>query len=110
MKIRNCAILLFFLISSFPHFLIAQTTSSKDIPATLKLLYLGGKYDSAAVISEKYINDFNLKNEPDFWYFSGLVFKEMYKKYEKGNRRKNKETNNLKRKLSPFNQKKKNRK
>ena len=29
------------------------------------------------------------------------------KKYEKGNRRKNKETNNLKRKLSPFNQKKK---
>src|ERR1035437_6204799 len=86
MKIRNCAILIFFLIISFPHFLLAQNTSSdNNVTATLKVLYLGGKYDSAAVISEKHITDFNLKNDPDFWYFSGLVFKEMYKKYEKEN-------------------------
>ncbi len=87
MKIRNSAILILFLIISFPHFLLSQATPSSQttISATLKVLYLGGKYDSAAVISEKHMTDYNLKNDPDFWYFSGLVFKEMYKKYEKEN-------------------------
>ena len=47
--------------------------------------YNQGLIDSASIIADSYISDQDLISDPEFWFYAGLTYKDMFKKYEKGN-------------------------
>ena len=42
--------------------------------------------DSAKIYIDKALNDTAVRRDPQFWYVRGFVYKELYKKYESGNK------------------------
>jgi len=85
------------IISSFLFFLIViiiipQEASSQkftkvgeDAMKQMTKYYNEGLIDSAIAIADSYINDPDLINDAQFWFYRGTINKDMYKKYEKGN-------------------------
>lgn len=61
----------------------AQT--GKDVTKKLVGYFNETLYDSAYAIAEAHANDPGLMNNSEFQFYSGLVYKEMYRKYEKNN-------------------------
>jgi PAS domain S-box-containing protein len=80
-------LLLALILISLPHHANSQATTAAD-NKTLQLMikdFNAGNIDSASVIADAHLNNPQLINSPEFWFYCGLINKEMFKKYEKGN-------------------------
>ncbi|MCX6294559.1 MAG: hypothetical protein NTX97_00605 [Bacteroidetes bacterium] len=88
MKKNLTSILFIFTLLLFSPLVRSQTTTEgKNTLEFMIKQFNQGNLDSAFFISEDHINDTELKNNPKFWFYGGLINKEMYKKHEKGNAR-----------------------
>ena len=85
MKKIVCSLLFVFILFA-PHYLYPQTAvSSNNALESMMKYFNAGNTDSASIISETHLNDPDLKNNPKFWFYNGLINKALYKKNEKGN-------------------------
>lgn len=81
-----CNLLLVFVLIFIPHYVSSQAAVEDKNSLDLMMKYFyAGRMDSASIISETHLNNPELKNNPKFWFYTGLINKEMFKKYEKGN-------------------------
>lgn len=85
MKTISVTLLFVFILIFFPLYIHSQTNAEgKDALELLIKHFNQGNIDSASIIAEEHINNPELKNNPKYWFYSGLINKEIYKKYEKG--------------------------
>ncbi len=74
-----------FIQAFFSLYTYSQADSAgKDVLKLIVKHFNQGNLDSASVIAEENINNPKLKNNSQFWFYTGLINKEMFKKYEKG--------------------------
>ncbi|HTB05679.1 MAG TPA: SpoIIE family protein phosphatase [Bacteroidia bacterium] len=80
---------LFFVFSAIilPHVAYSQASNEGFRSAIKSMItyYNAGQIDSAFDIADSYSNDPDLTGKSKFWFYSGLIYKDMFKKYEKGN-------------------------
>lgn len=85
MKTIFVSLLFVFIQIFFPLNIHSQTNAEGKDALELMINYFNqGNIDSASVIAEEHINNPELKNNSKFWFYSGLINKEIFKKYEKG--------------------------
>jgi PAS domain S-box-containing protein len=78
-------ILLFSFFSAYNASSQAFNPHSKDALKRMIKCFNSELIDQASVIADSCVNDPDLLNDSKFWFYRGLIFKEMFKKHEKGN-------------------------
>src|SRR6185312_708644 len=84
---KKIYISLFFIVCLIfqPHNAFTQQHSNGIALKQMISYFNEGLIDSAAAIADAHITDPALSNDPKYWFYAGLVYKDMFKKYERGN-------------------------